>query len=250
MGAGLLGGAAVQLAPWERVGLVAELAVDGTRGLLDVPLEAGGGARVQGKRGRFWNLMATAGLTDQPGVPSWRIAAGGGFGKAPVEPDPVTIRVGPRPPDPEPVVIAVPEAKPLAELVDDRIVIREAIFFKEGSAVLLGKSNKVLEAVQGVLDAHPEVGHLLVQGHTNANGPADYNLRLSEDRAAAVMAWLIKHGVDSDRLVSKGYGFSKPLVPHDAEDAVVVNRRVEFLVLRADRRSAEEALVVPEGLEQ
>jgi outer membrane protein OmpA-like peptidoglycan-associated protein len=220
--------------------LVAELAVDGTQGLGSLPLESGGGVRVQGVRGRFWNVSATAGLTDQPGVPSWRLALGAGFGKAPVEPDPVTIQVGPMPPPPPPVVIQVPDSKPLAQLVDDRIVIREAIFFEEGSAVLLGRSDAVLGAVQQVLSDNPDIDHLLVQGHTNANGGRVYNRRLSNARAAAVVDWLVEHGIDSDKLVSKGYGFDQPLVPHDAEDAVVVNRRVEFLVLRADRKTAED----------
>ena len=145
-------------------------------------------------------------------------------------------------PEPEPVVIAVPEVQPLAELVDDRIVIREAIFFKEGSAQLLKRSDEVLEAVRGVLEEHPEIEHLLVQGHTNNNGPADYNRTLSEARAAAVVAWLVGREVDPDRLVSKGYGFDKPLVPHDDPQAVAVNRRVEFLVLRADREPGGRVL--------
>ncbi len=249
IGPGLLGGTALQLAPWDRTALVAELAVDSTGGLGQLPMESGGGLRMQNKQGRFWNLMATAGLTDHPGVPSWRVALGGGLGKAPVEPDPVTIRVGPRPPPPEPVVIAVPDAKPLAELVDDRIIIREAIFFEEASAVLMARSDAVLEAVRDVLAENPHIDHLLVQGHTNANGGKAYNQRLSEQRAAAVVTWLVDHGIDPDKLVSKGYGFDRPLVPHDAEDAVIINRRVEFLVLRADRKTKEEALSeIPEGL--
>jgi len=245
VGAGLLGGAAMQLAPWDRLALVAELAVDGTQGLGQLPVETGGGVRVQGKRGRFWNVSATAGLTDHPGVPSWRLALGAGFGKAPVEPDPVTIRVGPEPPPPPPVVISVPDNKPLAQLVDDRIVIREAIFFEEGSAVLMRRSDAVLDAVQQVLSENPDIDHLLVQGHTNANGGKAYNRRLSNARAAAVVDWLADHGVDPDQLVSKGYGFDQPLIPHDADDAVVVNRRVEFLVLRADRKTADERPEMP-----
>jgi len=245
VGPGLLGGAAVQLAPWDRLALVAELAVDGTGGMGHVPVESGGGVRMQGKRGRFWNLSATAGLTDQPGVPSWRIAMGGGFGKAPVEPDPVVVYVAPPPPPPEPVVIAVPEARPLAQLVDDRIIIREAIFFEEGSAVLQGRSDAVLAAVQTVLEENVDIDHLLVQGHTNANGSRAYNRRLSDRRAAAVVDWLVAHGINEDMLFSKGYGFDHPLVDHDAEDAVIVNRRVEFMVLRADRKTEEERPVGP-----
>lgn len=241
VGPGPLGGLALQVAPWERTALVAELAVDGTSGM-GLPAEAGGGMRTQGKKGRFWMVQAGAGLTNHPGVPSWRLSIGGGFGPAPVEPDPVILRVQ-RPKDPEPVVVEVPKAQPLAELVDDRIIIRDAIFFREGSAVLMNKSNKVLQAVSEVLSEEDQIGHLLVEGHTNDNGPADYNRRLSEQRAAAVVTWLIDAGVDPDRLLSKGYGFDKPLVPHTEEDADKVNRRVEFLVLRADRKTDDDRYV-------
>jgi len=243
VGPGPLGGMALQVAPWKQMALVAEAAVDGTSGA-GLPLELGGGVRVQGDRGRFWTVSAGAGLTDHPGVPSWRVSLGGGFGPSPRAEDPVTIRVLRKPPEPEPepVVLAVPKAQPLAELVDDRIVIREAIFFKEGSAQLLKRSDKVLQAVRQVVEDEG-VRHLLVEGHTNDNGPADYNQRLSESRAAAVVDWLADHGVDDDTLLSKGYGFDKPLVPHDTAEADTVNRRVEFLVLRADTKNDDERWV-------
>lgn len=244
VGPGPIGGLALQVAPWEQMALVAELAVDDAGGT-GLPMEAGGGLRAQGRKGRFWGVMAGAGLTDQPGVPSWRIALSGGFGPAPIEPDPVTIRVQRRP-DPEPEVVVVPKATeppPLAELVDDRIVIREALFFKEGSATLLKRSDEVLEAVAAVLAEESQIDHLLVEGHTNDHGPADYNQRLSEARANAVVDWLVAHGVGSDRLLAKGYGFQRPLVPHGTLDADKINRRVEFLVLRADAKTRDDAYV-------
>ena len=243
VGPGPLGGMALQVAPWERMALVAEAAVDGTSGM-GLPVELGGGVRAQGPRGRFWTVTAGAGLTDHPGVPSWRLSIGGGFGPAPNAEDPITIRVLRKPPEPEPepVVLEVPKAEPLAELVDDRIVIREAIFFKEGSAKLLKKSDKVLSAVREVLEEE-NISHLLVEGHTNDNGPDDYNQRLSEARAGSVVDWLIADGVDPDSLLSKGYGFHRPLVGHDDPEADTVNRRVEFLVLRADTKTDEDRYV-------
>jgi len=243
VGPGPLGGMAVQLAPWDHVGLVAEAAVDGANGV-GLPVELGGGVRTQSDSGRFWTVTAGAGLTDHPGVPSWRLSIGGGFGPPPRASEPVTIQVRrPEPePEPEPTVLEVPKSEPLAELVDDRIVIREAIFFREGSAQLLRRSDEVLEAVREVVEAEG-IDHLLVEGHTNDNGPADYNQRLSEDRAEAVMSWLAEHGVDPDRLLSKGYGFSRPLVPHADADADTVNRRVEFLVLRADTKTEADRWV-------
>jgi outer membrane protein OmpA-like peptidoglycan-associated protein len=242
VGPGPLGGAAVQVAPWDHVALVAELAVDGTQAGA-WPMEAAAGLRAQGAKGRFWTVSAGAGLTDAPGVPSWRLSLGGGFGPRPDAEEPVTIRVGPGVVE-EPVVLEVPLMEPLAELVDDRIVIREAIFFREGSAVLLDRSDAVLQAVAEVLEGEDSVGHVLVEGHTNDNGPADYNQRLSEARAESVVRWLVLAGIDPDRLLSKGYGYERPLVPHDEADADRVNRRVEFLVLRADRKTDDERVRV------
>ena len=54
-------------------------------------------------------------------------------------------------------------------------------------------------------------------------------MKLSEDRANAVVAWLTAHGVGSDRLTAKGYGDSKPLVPNVTELNRQRNRRVQFM---------------------
>jgi outer membrane protein OmpA-like peptidoglycan-associated protein len=132
---------------------------------------------------------------------------------------------------------------PLAFLAQDRIVLREQIFFREARTTLLHETQPVLLAVLGVLEQHPELEHVLVAGHTNSRGSEPYNQELSDGRAAAVVAWLVGHGVDPDRLLSKGYGETRPLLPDSDPDAMVVNRRVEFLVLRADEN--EDDQVVP-----
>lgn len=122
----------------------------------------------------------------------------------------------------------------VAEFAGDRIVITEAIFFAEARAELLPSAIPVLEAVLGVIEQHPEIAYFLIEGHTNQNGSDVYNLRLSDARAFAVMTWLGEHGVPSDRLLSKGFGESHPLVEHDSPDAEAVNRRVEFRVVQVE----------------
>jgi outer membrane protein OmpA-like peptidoglycan-associated protein len=84
-----------------------------------------------------------------------------------------------------------------------------------------------------VLEKHPEVEQLEVQGHTSSEGGPEYNLRLSEERARAVAKWLIDHGVDAKRLVVKGYGLTQPLVPDDSEENRQKNRRVQFRLLKS-----------------
>ena len=64
-----------------------------------------------------------------------------------------------------------------------------------------------------------------IDGHTNAVGGRDYNLKLSHDRAQAVVDFLTSHGVDASRLEVNGYGFDRPVDP--ANPKAAINRRVE-----------------------
>jgi outer membrane protein OmpA-like peptidoglycan-associated protein len=70
-----------------------------------------------------------------------------------------------------------------------------------------------------------------IEGHTDDQGSDTYNLKLSDDRAKAVVDHLLKKKVDKDRLTWKGYGETKPLKPNDNEANRAVNRRVEFRVV-------------------
>ena len=75
---------------------------------------------------------------------------------------------------------------------------------------------------------HPEIKSVSVEGHTDDRGAAAMNKRLSAARAAAVVKWLVAHGVKADRLSSQGFGFERPLVPNDSDEGRTKNRRVEF----------------------
>jgi OmpA-OmpF porin, OOP family len=59
-------------------------------------------------------------------------------------------------------------------------------------------------------------------------GSDDYNLRLSQARAKAVMDWLVKNGIPAARLTSKGYGRGKPVATNDTPEGRAKNRRVEL----------------------
>lgn len=239
-GPGPWGGFGMHYAPREDLALVAELTVDGITGWSDfeaLPIEAMGGIRGRGQAGRFWTLSAGAGLTDAVGATAWRIALGGGFG--PKQEEVVFVEAPPpvveAPPEPEPVAVVPPPAPPpLAALVDDRIVLGEQVFFEEAKAVILPESDDVLDAVRQVLVDHPEIQYILIEGHTNHNGTAEYNYVLSRDRAEAVRTWLAQHGIDRKRLLADGFGFDRPLLPPSAPNAYEVNRRVEFVVVRPD----------------
>jgi len=71
-----------------------------------------------------------------------------------------------------------------------------------------------------------------IEGHTDSMGTEQYNQRLSERRAAAVKAYLLKHGVaDGVRIKSAWYGESRPIADNSTEQGRFENRRVEILIL-------------------
>jgi outer membrane protein OmpA-like peptidoglycan-associated protein len=71
-----------------------------------------------------------------------------------------------------------------------------------------------------------------VEGHTDNIGNASYTVGLSERRAGAVVKYLTENGVAADRLETKGWGKTKPMVSNDDEiGGREINRRVEFVIL-------------------
>ncbi len=127
----------------------------------------------------------------------------------------------------------------VAELAGDHVAVTETILFREGRTELLASADPLLQAVRDQMLAHPEIQLFLIEGHANADGPDDYNLRLSDARAFSVMRWLVDHGVDRTRLISKGYGEAVPLAEDGTPDALVVNRRVEFRVVHVEEIPAD-----------
>ena len=131
------------------------------------------------------------------------------------------------PPDPDPKK----NGCPLVQLTAGAIVINEQVHFATNKAVILGDSNTLLEAVAKVFKDHPEIKKVLVEGHTDNKGQAAYNLKLSNDRAAAVVKWLVDHGVEKARLTSKGFGMTKPIGDNTTDAGREANRRVEFKIV-------------------
>jgi outer membrane protein OmpA-like peptidoglycan-associated protein len=125
----------------------------------------------------------------------------------------------------------VPPPEPRATLVESRIVISEQVKFETDTAVVRAESGALLGEVVRELQEHPELKLVEVAGHTDATGAAEHNLRLSGERAAAVMAWLVAHGVAPSRLIARGYGSEQPLADNTTGEGRAQNRRVEFRVL-------------------
>jgi outer membrane protein OmpA-like peptidoglycan-associated protein len=123
---------------------------------------------------------------------------------------------------------------PIARVEKDQIVITQRIEFEFNSAKLVSSSAPVLEAVLSILEEHPELKEVRVEGHTDSQGKAAYNKKLSDKRAASVVKWLVEHGIDRARLKSKGYGLERPIASNDDEVGRQKNRRVEFHIAQRD----------------
>jgi outer membrane protein, adhesin transport system len=104
------------------------------------------------------------------------------------------------------------------------------ILFQANSAIILPESYADLDIVYDVVK---EWGNDKVEiaGHTDKRNTSKekYNLVLSEKRAKAVADYLVKKGMDSQRLVVKGYGFSQPIAENDPVSGNDANRRVEVI---------------------
>jgi len=107
------------------------------------------------------------------------------------------------------------------------------IFFEFAKAILLPESKVELDRLVGILTRYPKM-EIEVAGHTDNVGDDASNLKLSQDRAAAVMKYLLDHGVASARLRSQGYGESAPVAANDTDEHRQLNRRVEFVIIKIE----------------
>jgi OOP family OmpA-OmpF porin len=89
------------------------------------------------------------------------------------------------------------------------------------------KYYSILNSVVTILQKNADL-NLEIEGHTDNRGAADYNQRLSENRAKAIMDYLIARGISSNRLSARGYGFSKPAASNSTAAGRAQNRRVEL----------------------
>ncbi|MDR0687705.1 MAG: DUF5723 family protein [Prevotellaceae bacterium] len=103
------------------------------------------------------------------------------------------------------------------------------IQFSLGDESIMPSSYPILDQIAKAMAENPDY-ILMIDGHTDNTGNPDDNMRLSENRADAVKAYLSGKGVQDDRMIAKGFGDTKPVASNDTEDGQAKNRRVEFIV--------------------
>ena len=118
------------------------------------------------------------------------------------------------------------------KVVGDEILLNDRVYFDFGLARVKHKSWPLLKSLAKTILAHPEYVVVHIHGHTDEIGVDYWNQVLSEQRSGAVRRKLIEYGVPEARLVSKGFGKTKPRVGGKDEVSRQENRRVEFLIER------------------
>jgi outer membrane protein OmpA-like peptidoglycan-associated protein/uncharacterized protein YidB (DUF937 family) len=108
----------------------------------------------------------------------------------------------------------------------------QIINFASGSNAIPKENEELLKKSAEAIKAAPAGIKLEVGGHTDNKGAAAGNLALSQKRADAVKAFLVKQGVQADMLTTKGYGPDKPVASNDTEADRFKNRRIEFGVVK------------------
>lgn len=113
----------------------------------------------------------------------------------------------------------------------------KSLEFESGKADILESMHQDLSKLANFLIDHPGL-KLSISGHTDSEGRADANLRLSQARADAIRAYLMyEYKVDPERISAIGYGGEKPIVEETSELNRKLNRRVEFEIHRVPRKN-------------
>jgi outer membrane protein OmpA-like peptidoglycan-associated protein len=110
------------------------------------------------------------------------------------------------------------------------VALLEPIQFEFAKANIKPVSFPILDEVVALMKARGKM-RIGVYGHTDSAGSDELNLRLSKDRAASVMRYLVSKGIAQNRLESEGYGETKPIETNDTDEGRAKNRRVEFKIL-------------------
>ena len=118
-----------------------------------------------------------------------------------------------------------------AVIIENKIILPDAIYFEFGSAEIKNESLGTLDQVFDVLSRSDSFSQLSIDGHTDDVGSDAYNRGLSQRRADSVRKYLIKRGLDASKLSAQGFGESKPIATNLTPEGRSENRRVEFNLL-------------------
>lgn len=113
--------------------------------------------------------------------------------------------------------------------VGSKIILKN-IFFDYGKSTIRNESTNELERLTKLLNDVPTL-KIEISGYTDSKGSAEFNQKLSESRAKAILDYLVKVSIPADRLTFIGYGKEQPIASNDTDEGRQLNRRTEFKIL-------------------
>ena len=154
---------------------------------------------------------------------------------------------------PEVEKVDIPMNSTMQNLQEGKRLILRNIFFDYNLATLRSRSKHELNKLYEFMKNNPSA-KIQVSGHTDSRGDDAYNLRLSQDRAQAVVDYLVRNGIESSRLTAVGYGETRPIARNENEDLTdnpigrQLNRRIEISLPEGTIDGVEvEEIDVPSG---
>ncbi|HET7817934.1 MAG TPA: OmpA family protein, partial [Bacteroidia bacterium] len=107
----------------------------------------------------------------------------------------------------------------------------DELVFDSGKDIIRPSSIEGLDVLADLLKQNP-TWKLKLSGHTDNTSSLKFNMSLSKKRVEAVRNYLVKKGIETQRVVLKWYGPTKPIAPNTTEEGKQQNRRVEFMIIR------------------
>ncbi|MBV9404203.1 MAG: OmpA family protein [Acidobacteriaceae bacterium] len=118
---------------------------------------------------------------------------------------------------------------PTRETPRGLVVNMQDVLFDTGKYTLRNPAKLALARISGIVGSHPGL-NLQIEGYTDSTGTAEFNQKLSEQRANAVRDFLMQQGVNTQNMTALGYGENYPVASNDTSAGRQLNRRVELVV--------------------
>ena len=154
---------------------------------------------------------------------------------APDAPAPAPAPAAAAPAAPAPAATSLPGAASTLAVCQSTVtaaVKSGPVLFKNALATLRPASIATLDRIAAAFKGCPDA-RLRVEGHTDNNGAAEMNLKLSQARAQTVADYLASKGIQAGRLSPAGFGLTRPAAPNTSPGNRARNRRIEFIVDKA-----------------
>ena len=121
-----------------------------------------------------------------------------------------------------------PDEAPRVNVRDNTPTVLRGVNFPSGSTQLTQNAKRIIDAVVETLLDNREM-RIEIGGFTDSRGDSNYNLQLSQKRANAVKEYIVRQGIEANRIVAVGYGEQEPIAPNTSLEGRAKNRRIEII---------------------